>query len=92
MYIRFDDNAVVLVNMDNNPRGTRVFGPVAREIRDKTSLKSSFISTGGFINDKKKKLHVKIGDTVTVISGFHKMKLVKLLELIQKWQDHSKRN
>jgi large subunit ribosomal protein L14 len=36
MYIRFD-NAVVLVNMDNNPRGTRVFGPVAREIRDKTS-------------------------------------------------------
>jgi large subunit ribosomal protein L14 len=28
MYIRFDDNAVVLVNMDNNPRGTRVFGPV----------------------------------------------------------------
>jgi large subunit ribosomal protein L14 len=35
MYIRFDDNAVVLVNMDNNPRGTRVFGPVAREIRDK---------------------------------------------------------
>jgi hypothetical protein len=35
MYIRFDDNAVVLV--DNNPRGTRVFGPVAREIRDKTS-------------------------------------------------------
>jgi large subunit ribosomal protein L14 len=37
MYIRFDDNAVVLVNMDNNPRGTCVFGPVAREIRDKTS-------------------------------------------------------
>jgi large subunit ribosomal protein L14 len=40
MYIRFDDNAVVLVNMDNNPRGTRVFGPVAREIRDKKLLKS----------------------------------------------------
>ena len=35
MYIRFDDNAAVLVNPDNNPRGTRVFGPVAREIRDK---------------------------------------------------------
>ena len=34
MYIRFDDNAVVIVNNDNNPRGTRVFGPVAREIRD----------------------------------------------------------
>jgi large subunit ribosomal protein L14 len=32
MYIRFDDNAVVLVNMDNNPRGTRVFGPVERSV------------------------------------------------------------
>jgi large subunit ribosomal protein L14 len=32
--IRFDDNAAVLINAQNNPRGTRVFGPVAREIRD----------------------------------------------------------
>ena len=39
MYIRFDDNAAVVVNMDNNPRGTRVFGPVAREIRDKNYSK-----------------------------------------------------
>ena len=39
MYIRFDDNAVVIVNNDNNPRGTRVFGPVAREIRDKNFSK-----------------------------------------------------
>ena len=39
MYIRFDDNAAVLVNIDNNPRGTRVFGPVAREIRDKNYSK-----------------------------------------------------
>ena len=39
MYIRFDDNAVVVVNADNNPRGTRVFGPVAREIRDKNFSK-----------------------------------------------------
>ena len=39
MYIRFDDNAVVVVNMDNNPRGTRVFGPVAREIRDRNLSK-----------------------------------------------------
>lgn len=34
MYIKFDDNAAVIVNPDLNPRGTRVFGPVAREIRD----------------------------------------------------------
>jgi large subunit ribosomal protein L14 len=39
MYIRFDDNAAVIVNTDNNPRGTRVFGPVAREIRDKNFSK-----------------------------------------------------
>ena len=39
MFIRFDDNAAVIVNMDNNPRGTRVFGPVAREIRDKNFSK-----------------------------------------------------
>jgi large subunit ribosomal protein L14 len=39
MYIRFDDNAAVIVNNDNNPRGTRVFGPVAREIREKNFSK-----------------------------------------------------
>jgi large subunit ribosomal protein L14 len=39
MYIRFDDNAAVLVNADNNPKGTRVFGPVAREIRDRNFSK-----------------------------------------------------
>jgi len=39
MYIRFDDNAAVIVNVDNNPRGTRVFGPIAREIRDKNYSK-----------------------------------------------------
>ena len=39
MFIRFDDNAAVLVNPDSNPKGTRVFGPVAREIRDKNFSK-----------------------------------------------------
>ena len=39
MFIRFDDNAAVLVNADSNPKGTRVFGPVAREIRDKNFAK-----------------------------------------------------
>ena len=38
-YIRFDDNAAVLLGDKNNPRGTRVFGPVARELRDKNFLK-----------------------------------------------------
>jgi large subunit ribosomal protein L14 len=39
MTIRFDDNAAVLINVDGNPRGTRVFGPVARELRDKSFTK-----------------------------------------------------
>ena len=34
-YVRFDDNAAVLIREDKNPRGTRIFGPVARELRDK---------------------------------------------------------
>mgnify|MGYP001260381163 CR=1 FL=1 len=38
-YIKFDDNAVVIINPDNNPTGTRVFGPVARELRDKNFMK-----------------------------------------------------
>lgn len=39
MAIRFDDNAAVIINLENNPRGTRVFGPVAREIREKNFTK-----------------------------------------------------
>jgi large subunit ribosomal protein L14 len=39
MGIRFDDNAAVIINIENNPRGTRVFGPVAREIREKNFTK-----------------------------------------------------
>ena len=38
-YIKFDDNAVVLIKDDNTPRGTRIFGPVARELRDKDFMK-----------------------------------------------------
>lgn len=38
-YVKFDDNAVVVVAKDKNPRGTRVFGPVARELREKEYMK-----------------------------------------------------
>ena len=37
--IRFDDNAAVIINKEDNPRGTRVFGPIARELRDKGYMK-----------------------------------------------------
>ncbi|MBE6618530.1 MAG: 50S ribosomal protein L14 [Ruminococcaceae bacterium] len=38
-YVRFDDNAAVIIKEDKNPRGTRIFGPVARELREKDYLK-----------------------------------------------------
>ena len=38
-YIRFDENAAVIIRDDKNPRGTRIFGPVARELRDKDYTK-----------------------------------------------------
>ena len=38
-YIRFDENAAVIIKEDKNPRGTRIFGPVARELRDKDYTK-----------------------------------------------------
>ncbi len=38
-YIKFDDNAVVIIKDDKTPRGTRIFGPVARELRDKDFMK-----------------------------------------------------
>jgi large subunit ribosomal protein L14 len=38
-YIKFDDNAVVLLNAADEPRGTRIFGPVARELRDKDFMR-----------------------------------------------------
>ena len=38
-YVRLDDNAAVLIRDDKNPRGTRIFGPVARELRDKDYMK-----------------------------------------------------
>ena len=38
-YVRFDDNAAVIIRDDKNPRGTRIFGPVARELREKDYMK-----------------------------------------------------
>jgi large subunit ribosomal protein L14 len=38
-YVRFDSNALVLIDKDNNPRGTRIFGAIARELRDRNFMK-----------------------------------------------------
>ena len=45
MAVRFDDNAAVIINTENNPRGTRVFGPVAREIRERNFTKIISLAT-----------------------------------------------
>lgn len=45
MHIRFDDNAAVVINQDNNPRGTRIFGPIARELREKSFSKIISLAT-----------------------------------------------
>ena len=47
MTIKFDDNAAVIINIDKNPRGTRIFGPIAREVREKKFTK--IISLAGEI-------------------------------------------
>lgn len=39
LFLRFDDNAAVIINKEGNPRGTRVFGPIARELRDRNFTK-----------------------------------------------------
>ena len=43
-YVRFDDNAAVLVKEDKNPQGTRIFGPVARELRDRDFMKILYLA------------------------------------------------
>ena len=55
-YIRFDDNAAVIINDQKMPRGTRIFGPVARELREKdfmkiVSLAPEVLSLGGLTNE-----------------------------------------
>jgi large subunit ribosomal protein L14 len=44
-YVRFDGNAIVLIDNDNNPRGTRIFGAVARELRDRKFMKILSLAT-----------------------------------------------
>lgn len=80
-YIRFDENAAVVINNDKSPKGTRIFGPVARELREKDFMKiiswlrkyykEEVFSMG--------KMHVKTGDTVIVIAGKEKGKKGKVI-------------
>ena len=84
-YIRFDENAAVIIKDDKTPRGTRIFGPVARELRDKqfmriVSLAPEVLSGGQDMS----MLKIKKGDTVKVIAGKDKDKAGKVLSVNQK--------
>ena len=70
-YVRFDDNAAVVIKEDKNPVGTRIFGPVARELRDKEytkilSLAPEVLSGGSHTMSK---MFLKTGDTVVLRTG-----------------------
>ena len=81
-YIRFDDNACVLLNNAGELRGTRIFGPVARELRENymkiVSLAPEVLKSLRIM----KKLHIKKGDTVYVNAGNDKGKTGKVLTVI----------
>ena len=74
-YIRFEDNAAVLLNAQDEPRGTRIFGPVARELREKQFMKIVSLAPEVIYKpwrrkiNKQPKLHIRKGDTVKVIAG-----------------------
>ena len=85
-YIRFDENAAVIIRDDKNPRGTRIFGPVARELRDKEYMKI-FPSPRKFFNwrcPEMSKVHVKTGDTVVILSGKDRGKKGKVMAVSPK--------
>ncbi len=84
-YIRFDENAAVIIKEDKNPKGTRIFGPVARELRDKDYMKILSRSRSTLIGGvTMSKVHVKTGDTVIVLSGKDKGKTGQVMAVSPK--------
>ncbi len=79
-YIKFDDNACVLIKDDKSPIGTRVLGPVARELREKRLYENCFSCFRSIIGGKMK---VKVGDTVKVIAGADKGKTGKVIKTLK---------
>jgi large subunit ribosomal protein L14 len=75
--IRFDGNSAVLINKENEPIGTRIFGPVARELRAKRFMKIISLGSGGAVM-----AHVRKGDLVVVTKGKDKGKRGKVLRVV----------
>ncbi len=85
-YVRFDDNAAVLIKDDKNPRGTRIFGPVARELRDKELHEDPVPRSRSYLREglRMNKMNIKKNDTVVVLTGKDKGKQGKVLTIIPK--------
>jgi large subunit ribosomal protein L14 len=84
-YIRFEDNAVVLLNNAGEMIGTRIFGPVARELREKQYMKIVSLHPKYFNKLEKdktmSKFNIKKGDNVIVIAGDHKGQKGKVMRV-----------
>ena len=81
-YIKFDENAAVIIKDDGNPRGTRIFGPVARELRDKKFMK--IVSLAPEVLQEvatMATMKIKKDDMVQVIAGKDKGKEGKVLSV-----------
>ena len=81
-YIKFDENAAVIIKDDKTPRGTRIFGPVARELREKQFMK--IVSLAPEVLQEvtgMATLKIKKGDTVKVIAGKDNGKEGKVLSV-----------
>ena len=76
--IKFDTNAAVLINNQGEPVGTRIFGPVCRELRSKKTNENHFTSTGGLIMS----MRLKKGDQVTVNTGKDKGKVGEVMKIL----------
>ena len=85
-YIRFDENAAVIIKDDLNPRGTRIFGPVARELREKHFMKIVSLSSGSTVRRclRMSTMKIKKGDMVKVIAGKDKDKEGKVIAVDKK--------
>ena len=77
-YISFDDNACVLLNAAGEMRGTRVFGPVARELRDKEYMKIISLAPEVFLNQKEKWQKLKLEEEIMESLLQAKIKVVKV--------------
>ncbi len=67
-YIKFDENAAVFIKDDKTPKGTRIFGPVARELREKQFMKIVFLSSRSIIRRCRTVHKIKRDDLVKVIA------------------------